>query len=210
MCTASNPAHGYRHPTFEFFSNIYSWDDCGDQFYYLQPHTLQSPSLLVEKKMAHLFQSPNGSCLSRRSQQTWPFSTQRPGKYPTAIQLSWYDRAGHEAMVFDSVINSDYLKHCEPLLFFAKVDLFQEKVEAGTQPIKRWLPSYQGRNLIRNAEWSCTDLFLCVNKDLEKCRIADYTNEDRRILWKMLYWRCYFSEENSTGHLMLPRLCAIY
>lgn len=55
-------------------------------------------------------------------------------------------------MVFDSVINSDYLKHCEPLLFFAKVDLFQEKVEAGTQPIKRWLPSYQGRNLIRNAE----------------------------------------------------------
>ena len=89
--------------------------------------------------------------------------------------------------MFDSIVNSNFFKLSEFLIFFTNVDLFREKIEAGERPIKNWFPAYKGPEL--DAERGMdffTDLFLRLNKDSERCCIAEYTHgRDRKILPKL-------------------------
>lgn len=51
----------------------------------------------------------------------------------------------HEAlMLFESIANSKYFEKSALILFLNKIDLFREKIQAGTAPIRENFPDYNG------------------------------------------------------------------
>ena len=47
-------------------------------------------------------------------------------------------------MLFESIANSKYFDNSALILFLNKIDLFREKIQAGTAPIRAQFPEYTG------------------------------------------------------------------
>lgn len=47
-------------------------------------------------------------------------------------------------MLFESIANSKYFTKSSLILFLNKIDLFREKVQRGTAPIRKYFPDYTG------------------------------------------------------------------
>lgn len=95
----------------------------------------------------------------------------------------------HEAlMLFESIANSKYFEKSALILFLNKIDLFREKIQSGTAPIRDHFPDYSGGDRdVEAGEQFFAQKFKNLVRDPGKEAYVHYTNAtDTNLLDKTM------------------------
>ncbi|KAK4972574.1 hypothetical protein LTR28_012219 [Elasticomyces elasticus] len=96
----------------------------------------------------------------------------------TASELTTSQNQMHEAlMLFESIANSKYFEKSALILFLNKIDIFKDKVESRTSPIKAHFPDYNGAETdVTAGQRFFADKFKNLVRDPSKEVYVHYTN----------------------------------
>ncbi|EWC43699.1 guanine nucleotide-binding protein alpha-2 subunit [Drechslerella stenobrocha 248] len=89
-------------------------------------------------------------------------------------------------MLFESICNSQWFVRTSIILFMNKIDLFREKINSGTAPVKKYFPEYTGNpDSFKEASEFFHDNFNRLNRSSAKEIYFHYTNATDTDLLKI-------------------------